>query len=135
MNYVVSFEYNNGQVENIEFDTLDKAQEFYNESVENNDGEELISLLQGNRELESFSPASENYDEEMYDDDFAKGGMISVEYYSDEDEFDVGEIESFKTEKEAIAEAKKVFDAKDYPYIEVVAPNGEIIKSFGKFIL
>ena len=63
---------------------------------------------------------------------YAKGGMVSVEYYSDEDEFEVGEIESFKTEKEAIAEAKKVFDAKDYPYIEVVAPNGEIIKSFGK---
>ena len=58
--------------------------------------------------------------------------VVSVEYYSDADEFEVREIESFKTEKEAIAEAKKVFDAKDYPYIEVVAPNGKLIKSFGK---
>ena len=67
--YIVSFEYTNGEVENVKFDSLKKAQKFYNESVENNDGEELISLLQGNREIESFSPTSDEYDEEMYEDD------------------------------------------------------------------
>ena len=88
MNFVVSFEYSNGEVENIEFDTLDKAQEFYNQSVENNDGEELISLLQGNRELESFSPASENYDMEMYDDDFYEKTQLTDENLIDLFEFD-----------------------------------------------
>ena len=60
----------------------------------------------------------------------SKGGKIIVYYWIDVDASELGESESFKTEKEAILEAKKVFNDGDYPYIEVISPSGYLIKSF-----
>jgi len=61
----------------------------------------------------------------------SKGGKIIVYYWSDEDASELGESESFETEKEATLEAEKVFNDGDYPYIEIIAPSGYLIKSFG----
>jgi len=61
----------------------------------------------------------------------SKGGKIIVYYWIDEDASELGESESFEIEKEATLEAEKVFNDGDYPYIEIIAPSGDLIKSFG----